>query len=126
MAQPEEWVAHCDISFHSQAHVHQDGAWSTVLGEFKWTFTCKSYMGGRQKEGDGVSKDEGRSKVGPEDGGGEDQEGAGEVDQVKERQSDHQAGIINDKWEHIHLLTTGVNISHYSRRLPSGKVSYFR
>ena len=54
-------------------------------------------MGGGKKEGDGVGEDEGWSKVWPEDGGGEDEEGAGEVDQVKAGQSDHQAGSINDK-----------------------------
>ena len=46
-------------------------------------------MGGGEKESDGVGEDEGWSKVWPEDGGGEDEEGAGEVDQVKAGQADH-------------------------------------
>ena len=37
----------------------------------------------------------------PEDGGGEDEEGAGEVDQVKAGQGDHQAESIHEKYEHI-------------------------
>ena len=48
-------------------------------------------MGGGEKEGDGVGEDEGWSQVLPEDGDGEDEEGAGEVDQVKAGQGDHQA-----------------------------------
>ena len=58
-------------------------------------------MSGWEKEGDGVSEDEGSSEVLPEDGGGEDEEGAGEVDQVKAGQGDHQAESIHEKYEHI-------------------------
>ena len=61
-------------------------------------------MGGGEKEGDGVGEDEGWSKVWQEDGGGEDDEGAGELDQVKARQADHQAGSINDKYEHMNYV----------------------
>ena len=106
MAEPKEWIAHCDISLYSQAHVQQDGTWNTVFGDFNWSiiciiFTCKSYMGGGEKKGDGVGEDEGWSKVWPEDGGGEDEEGAGEVDQVKAGQADHQAESMTDKYTHI-------------------------
>ena len=62
-------------------------------------------MGGGEKECDGVGEDEGWSKVWPEDGGWEDEEGAGEVDQVKARQADHQAGSINDKLEKLMVFT---------------------
>ena len=58
-------------------------------------------MGGGEKEGDGVGEDEGLSKMWPEDGCGEDEEGAGEVDQVKAGQVDHQAESIHEKYEHI-------------------------
>ena len=61
-------------------------------------------MGGGEKEGDGVGEDEGWSELWPEDGGGEDDEGAGELDQVKARQADHQAGSINDKYEHMNYV----------------------
>ena len=62
-------------------------------------------MGGGEKEGDGVGKDEGWSQVLPEEGGGEDEEGAGEVDQVKAGQADHQAGSINNKLEKLTIFT---------------------
>ena len=68
-------------------------------------FTCQSYMGGGEKEGDGVGEDEGWSELWPEDGGGEDEEGAGEVDQVEAGQADHQAGSITNRLEKLTIFT---------------------
>ena len=63
-------------------------------------------MGGGEKEGDGVGEDEGWSEVWPEDGGGEDEEGAGKVDQVKAGQADHQAvSSIHNKLEQLTIFT---------------------
>ena len=56
-------------------------------------------MGSRQEKGDGVGEEVGGGHLRPDDGGGADDEGAGQVDQVKTRQRDHQTENMNDEVE---------------------------
>ena len=60
-----------------------------VIWQGYWIHTCQPHVGGGQEEGDGVGEDKGGCNVRPEDWGGTDEEGAGEVDQVKAGQRDH-------------------------------------
>ena len=77
-------MADCDVSLHSKTHVEHDGP-------------CETHVGNGQEVGDGVGEDEGGGYVGPQDGGGADDERAGEVDQVKARQWYHQTENMNDQ-----------------------------
>ena len=57
-----------------------------------------------EEDGDGVGEGEGGGHLGPEDGQGEDEEGGGQVDNVKIGQTHHQTENIKYSTVHNNML----------------------